>query len=324
MSAARSFALLAGFTLALHALVAFGEAYPTKVIRLIVGYPPGAQSDTSARLVALGLGHVLGQTVVVENRSGATATIAAEVVARSSADGYTLLLGVSTNLALAPLLFSDLRYDPVRDFVPIGRIAQVPWMIAVRATLPVVTLANLLDYARAHPGELTFAGSAGGTQLAAMMLAKAARIEIVQVPYKGTTPAVADVAGGRVDFTIADLSALAPHMQSGKLRLLATTGPQRLPSVPDVPTVSEQGFPGFSTYSWNALVAPRDTPAEVVATLRRALRLAMHEPELRDGLERMGFVLLDEDPEEFAGVLKGEIERFRLLVRESGIRIEIK
>ncbi len=316
--------LLAAAALTLHALVALGEPYPTRSIRLVVGFPPGAQSDTTARLVAIRLGGILGQSVVVENRSGATATIAADIVARSAPDGYTLLLGGSSNLALAPLLFTDLRYDPVRDFAPIARIARVPWMLAVNSKLPVKTLGELLDYARARPGEVTFAASGAGMQLAATMLMRAARVDVVHVPYKGTTPAVADVVGGRVDFVLADLAALAPHMQSGKLRLLATTGPRRVPTAPDVPTVAEQGFPGFSSYSWNSLVAPRDTSPEVIATLRRALRQALRERELREGLELMGFEAIDEQPEEFAGMLKSEIERFKLLVKESGIRLEIQ
>jgi len=304
--------------------VAPAQTYPTKPLRLLVGYPPGAQSDAVARLTAVRLGEILGQPIVVENRSGAPGTIAAELVARSPADGYTMLLGGSSNLAQAPFLFSDLRYDPVRDFVPIGRILKVSWMLAARAKFPATTLSEFLDYARAHPGEVTFAVSASGTQLASAMLMRAAGVTIVEIPYKGTAPAVADVLGDRVDFTLADLVAVGPHRRDGALRLLATTGSRRAPLAPDVPTVAEQGFPGFTAFSWSSIVVPRATPPEVVATLRSALRQALREPEFRERIERLGFEPVDEDPEAFAEVLKSEIDRFGQLIKDAGIRINVQ
>jgi len=307
--------------LALPSSDAAGETYPAKPIRILVGYPAGAQSDTTARLVGTRLGEILGQSFVVENRGGAGATIAAEAVAHSTADGYTLLLGGSSNMALAPLIYGDLRYDPVRDFVPIGRIVRIPWVIAVSSKLPVTTLPQLVAYGRAHPGELTFADSTTATQLAVEMMMSAAGVKVIRVPYKSTAPALLDVIGGRVDFTLADLSILAPHTASGTVRLLATTGDKRSREAPELPTVSEQGIAGFSAYSWNSLVAPRDTPADVVAKLRGALRQALCEREFRESLERMGFEPVDEEPEALGPLLKSEIERYRKLVDETGIRI---
>lgn len=316
--------LLAAAIPALQSAVATAQTYPTKPIRLIVGFPPGAQSDAAARLTAMRLGEILGQPIVVENRSGAVSTIAAEMVAKSPPDGYTVLLGGSSNLAQAPFLFADLRYDPVRDFVPIGRILKVSWMLAVRAKFPATTLAEFLDYARARPGEVTFAVSASGTQLAGAMLTRAANVKVTEVPYKGTAPAVADVLGDRVDFTLADLVAVGPHRHTGTLRFLATTASRRSPLAPDVPTVAEQGFPGFTAFSWSSLVVPRGTPPEVVATLRNALRQALRDPEFRESIERLGFEPIDEDPEEFAAVLKSEIDRFGQLIKDAGIRINIQ
>jgi tripartite-type tricarboxylate transporter receptor subunit TctC len=324
MSARALAAVVVATMLALHSIVTFAQTYPVKPIRLIVGYPPGAQSDATARATATKLGEILGQPVIVENRSGASSTIAAELVANSPPDGYTMLLGGSSNLAQAPFIFSELRYDPVRDFVHVGRILKVSWMLAVRSTFPAATLAEFFDYARAHPGEVTFAMSATGTQIAGTMLMRAARVQVVDVPYKGTVPAVADVIGGRVDFTLADFFAVAPHAQAGTLRFLATTGSRRALLAPDVPTVAEQGFPGFVGFSWSSLAVPRGTPPETVAVLRRALRQALRDREFRANIERLGFEPVDEDPEEFGAVLKSEIDRFGQLIKDAGLSITVQ
>jgi tripartite-type tricarboxylate transporter receptor subunit TctC len=316
--------LLAGAATALASSRAFADGFPAKPIRLVVSYPPGAQTDNSARLVAARMAELLGQMVVIENRPGAGATIGAELVARSQADGYTLLMGGSSNLALAPLLYADLRYDPVRDFVAIGRIARVPFILAARSGLPVATLPQLLDHARARPGALTFASSSTGTQLATHMLLARAGVDAIDVPYKGTAPAVLDVVAGRVDFTFADYSAVAAHARAGTLRLLGTSGATRARETPEIPTIAELGFPGFSAYSWNAIMAPTGTPGDVVATLRSAVRRSMQTPAVRAGFEQMGFEPVDDDPEAFPAHLRAEIERLRRLVSETGIRVGVQ
>ncbi len=312
--------LLATLALVHGASDALAQAYPVKPIRLIVGYPPGAQTDTTARLVAAKLGDRLGQSVVVENRSGASATIAAEAVARAPADGYTLLVGGNSNMVLAPLVFGNLRYDPVRDFVPIGRVARVPSVVGVNANVPASTFSELLGLARSNPGTLTYASGALGNQVAVDFLMNAAGVKVVHVPYKGTAPALLDVVAGRVDFIFADFAALAPHARTGAIRLLATTGAVRGRETPDLPTLAELGFPGYSYYSWSSVMAPSATPAEVVKALRDALREVKLAPEIKEGLERMGFEAADEEPEALSTLIKTEIERFRPIVMQSGVR----
>jgi tripartite-type tricarboxylate transporter receptor subunit TctC len=314
--------LLATGCLWLGAWPAFGDDYPTRPIRLIVGFPPGAQSDAAARFVGGKLSEVLGQPVVVDNRGGASGTIGAELAARAPADGYTLLLGSISNLTMAPLTIPNLRYDPVHDFVAIRRFARVPFVIGVNPKIPATTLGALVDYARAHPGELTCATGAPINQLAIQMLTNLSSTDIVHVRYKGTAAAVADVVAGHVNLAIADVAALAPHAQSGKIRLLATTGPKRLRAAPELPTAIEQGFAGYALSTWHAIVVPRDTPPDVVATLRSALFKVVIAPGFNEELERMGFDAIDEDPAEFTAMLRAEIELLRPLVAQAGIHAD--
>lgn len=301
---------------------AWAQAFPSRPIRLLVGFAPGAQSDLTARLVGQVLGPLLGVAIVVDNRPGASGAIAAEATAQAEADGYTMLLGGTSNLAIAPAFDEKLRYDPLRDFAAIGRVARIPWAFAVNAKLPITTVPQLVEYARSRPGEVTYASGALATQLAVEMLSLATGIQVLQVPYKGTAPAVLDVASGRVDFTVADIAAMDVHVRAANLRILATTGRQRVKALPDVPTVAEQGIAGFVTDSWNALVVPRDTPSDAVRRLRQALGQALRSSELRDGLERLGFEPIVEPADVLPEVLKAEIESYRALIRRTGMRAE--
>jgi tripartite-type tricarboxylate transporter receptor subunit TctC len=297
---------------------AFAQGYPTRPIRLYVGFPPGAQTDSVARIVGAALADRLGQSVVIENRSGASGAIAAEAAARAPADGYTLLIGGNSNMVLAPLVFENLSYDPVQDFVPIGRIARVPLVAAVNAKVPASSFPELLALARANPATLTYASGALGTQVAVDLLMDSAGVKVINVPYKGTAPAITDVVAGRVDIIFADYAILAPHAHSGALRLLATTGAARGRETPNLPTVAELGAQGFAYYSWSSVMAPSGTPAQIVATLRQALRQVMRAPDFGEELERMGFEVVDEQPEALTGYIKSEIERFRPIVKRPG------
>lgn len=310
--------VLGAAVLTLGVTRAFAQGYPTRPIRLYVGFPAGAQTDSIARLVGAALADQVGQSVVIENRSGASGAIAAEVAARAPADGYTLLIGGNSNMVMAPLAFDNLPYDPVRDFVSIGRIARVPLVAAVNAKVPARSFLELLDLARAKPATLTYASGSLGTQVAVDLLMDSLGVKIVNVPYKGTAPAIADVVGGRVDVIFADYATLAPHARSGTLRLLATTGVTRGRETSNLPTVAELGARGFGYYSWSALMAPSGTPAEIVAVLRNALRKVMRAPDFADGLEKMGFEAVDEEPETLTGYIKSEIERFRPIVKREG------
>lgn len=315
------FAVAASALLLAAAPIARAEAFPSRPIRLLVGFAPGAQSDLTARLIGQAMGSLLGVAVVIENRPGASGAIAAELAARAEPDGYTMMLGGTSNLAIAPAFDDKLRYDPLRDFASIGRVARIPWAFAVNARLPVETVPQLVQHARARPGAATYASGALATQLAVEMLKATMPIDVVQVPYKGTAPAVLDVAAGRVDFIVADIAAMAPHVQAGNLRLLATTGRARASALPDLPTVAEQGVRGYFTDSWNGLVVPRDTPADSVRLLRQALAQALHTVEVRDGLQRLGFEPIDEPAAAMIEVLRGEIESYRALIRRTGMGI---
>lgn len=308
-------------SLVLAASPAWADVFPARPIRLLVGFGPGAQTDSTARLVAQQLGELLGETMVVENRAGAGGTIGAEAAARSTADGYTLLLGGPGNLTLGPAINGSLRYDTLRDFVAIGRVARISLVLAVNSKVPATSVAELLSLARTSPGKLTYA-SAGRTSvmnLAVESLKIAAGVEVVEVPYRGSAPAVADVVAGRVDFIFADFSVLEPHARSGALRLLATSGAQRIRAAPDLPTVAEGGVSGYELETWNGIVAPSGTPPEVVKKLRQALRQALGTPRVVQGLERMGFEVIDEPPEAFTALLQMESERFGRLVKRIGL-----
>lgn len=299
-------------------LLASGKNYPDKPVRIVVAYPPGGQADAVGRLVAKELAEVLAGTVIVENRPGGNATIGTEFVAQAPADGHTLLLGGAGNLTIAPAFDSQLRYDTMRDFVAIARVARVPQLLAVRAGLPITTVPQLLDYARKNPGKLTFASTAAANELAIESLKAAEGIDILSVPYKGTSQAMLDLVAGRLDLTFADAASLAPHVRSGVLRVIANAGTFRARDYRDVPTMIEQGVPSFVWESWQGLVAPRATPADVVATLQQALGKVVASAEYRDGLERLGFVPVDESPDRFTAALQEEIERHRALVRRLG------
>jgi len=308
-------------SLVLAASPGWADVFPARPIRLVVGFAPGAQTDSTARLVAQQLGELLGQTMVVENRAGAGGTIGAEAAARSTADGYTLLLGGPGNLTLGPAINGRLRYDTLRDFVAIGRVARISLVLAVNSKVPATSVSELLNLARTRPGQLTYA-SAGRTSvmnLAVESLKIAAGVEVVEVPYKGSAPAVTDVVAGRVDFIFADFAVLEPHARSGALRLLATSGAQRMRAAPDLPTVAEGGVAGYELETWNGIVAPSGTPPEVVAKLRQALRQALGTPGVVQGLERMGFETIDEPPEAFTAILQTESERFGRLAKQVGL-----
>ena len=221
-------------------------------------------------------------------------------------------------MVLAPLVVEKLPYDPVQDFVPIGRIARVPLVVAVNARVPARSFPELLALARANPATLTYASGSLGTQVAVHLLMDSAGVKVINVPYKGSAPAIPDVVAGRVDCIFADYAILAPHAESGALRLLATTGATRGRATASLPTVAELGAQGFAYYSWSAVVAPSGTPAQVVATLREALRQVTRAPEFGEELERMGFEAVDEEPEALTGYIKSEIERLRPIVKQPG------
>lgn len=283
-----------------------------RTIRLVVGFAPGGIADVLARLTAQALGAALGVPMVVENRPGAGGAIGVEFVARAPADGATLLFGGSSLLSIAPVIESGLRYDPIVDFVPIGRVARAPMVLVVPASLPVTNIGQLVDYARANPGKLTYVSGVAMAEFAVESLKATARVDIVDIPYKGIAPGLLDVVAGRVDVLLADVPAVTQHVSSGAIRVIANTGRTRPRAFSAVPTMIEQGY-AFEFESWQGLLAPRGTPGEIVVRLQGALRQAIAAPEFRSALEARGFEPIDEAPDTFVAFLKDEIERYRRL-----------
>ena len=307
-------------TLFAMSLPALAQPYPTRPIRLIVGQAPGGHSDVIGRIIAQRLTEILKQPVAVENRGGAGGTIGAEAVARAPADGYTLLFAASSNLGLATAVIKDLRYSPL-DFAPIGSIARVSYGMVVRSKLPVATIADLVRYARAHPGELNY-GSSGVASMSSLLfelLKRAANIDIVHIPYKGSGVAVTEIAGGRIDMMFTDLAGLMPQVSNGSLRLIAVSGLKRISVAPEVLTVTEQGYPDLAIEPWYGLVAPVGTPADIIAKLSDALTEAVRTPEVRQRFDRLGFVPLESTPEQLGVVIRTEMKTFEELIERTRI-----
>jgi tripartite-type tricarboxylate transporter receptor subunit TctC len=300
------------------------DNYPSRPIRLVVAQAPGGPTDTIGRMLAQQLGEILDQPVVVENRGGVGGTIGADFVAKAPADGYTLLVGGMNNLAIAVALNRNLPYDPVQDFVPIRGIARVPYALAVNAKVPAVSVPELVALVRAHPGRLTYASGGIGSlsAFAAELFKSMASLDIVQIPYKGSAPAVADVVAGHVDIVFADLALLAPHAAAGTLRLLAAAGEARAPGAPDLATVAEQGYPGFAMSAWYAVVAPAATPAAVIARLDEALGETMRDDNLRQRLLRQGYQPIDAPAPVLGAMIRSDIARLGSLAESAGIRGE--
>jgi tripartite-type tricarboxylate transporter receptor subunit TctC len=311
-----------GLTLATGMNAALAQQpYPARPIRLIVPYPPGGPTDLIGRTVNELLAKRLGQGVVVDNRGGAATVIGAELAARAPADGYTLLLATVTTLAVNPALSGKLPYDAARDFAPISMLAVQPYLLGVHPGLPATSVAQLVAYAKANPGKLSFAsaGVGAGAHLAGEMFKYMAAIDAVHVPYKGTGPALNDLIGGQVSYMFGGISAIYPHAQSGKLRVLAVSSAKRSPAVPEIPTVAEGGIAGYGTSSWNSLVAPRNTPKAIIDRLNAEVNVVLAQPEVRERLKRQG---IDPDPgtqEQLAAQIQSEMARFKQLVKTIGL-----
>ncbi len=300
------------------------QPFPTKPVRIEVGYAPGAQNDVMGRILAQALADYWMQSVVVENHGGAGGSVGAGMIATAAADGYRLLFGGASNLAIAPALQPNLVYDPLKDFVPIGGIARVPYALAVNARVPARSLAELIAYARANPDRLTYSsgGIGSSSSLASELLKSSTGINILHVAYKGSAPAANALVSGEVDLMFADLSLLAPHDKAGTIRLLAVAGTKRAAAAPNLPTVAEQGVPGYALEPWYGLVAPAGTPPEVMARLATAFAAVRDAPEVREKFERLGYELIVDTPAEFGALIRAEIERYASLIKKAGIRSE--
>ncbi|MBY4947402.1 tripartite tricarboxylate transporter substrate binding protein [Cupriavidus respiraculi] len=298
--------------------------YPTKPATLLVGFSAGGAVDQVARLVGQGLAKDLGQSFVVENRAGATGTIAADLVARAKPDGYTLLLGTQSTMVVAPGMYPKLRFDPVKDFAPVSLIASVPLVLVVHPSLPLHTVQDVIKYAREKNGTLNYASSGpGGPQhVAAELFATMAGVQMVHVPYKGEANAIADVLGNQVPLMFSNLPTLLPHIRSGKLRAIAVSSLERAPSAPSIPTVSEAGLKGFEALTWFGLYAPAGTPTDVVQKLEHGVKLAMANPDTRAKMAAQGMKVEASDSATFRQYMASESVKWGDLVRKSGIKPE--
>jgi tripartite-type tricarboxylate transporter receptor subunit TctC len=300
------------------------QSYPSKPVRIIGSSAAGGPPDFVARAIGQQLTTALGQQVLVDNRPGAGGTIGAAVVAKSPADGYTLLLASTSNLSISPGLYANPGYDPVTSFAPISLVATAPFLVMVHPSLPAKSLKELIALAKAKPGELNYgsAGSGSPLHIGAEMLKTAAGVQLVHVPYKGPAAAVIDLLSGRIQVMVEQLYPVAQHIQSGKIRPLAVAAAKRHPQLPELPTAAEAGLPGYEVIAWMGLVAPRGTPPEVVRRLNAELVKALQTKDVRDGLFNQGLQPAGNSPEEFATFITSEATRWSRAVKTSGARID--
>ena len=315
---------IAALVLLALASTADAQSWPAKPIRIISPYPPAGANDLLARIIAPKLSEQLGQPVVVENRAGATGNIGAELVAKAPADGYTLLMGQAGNLTINISLMAKIPFDPVRDFSPVTMLASTPNVLVVHPSLPVRTVKDLIALAKAKPGQINYATSGIGSpgHLAAELLNKSAGIRLVHIPYKGAAPALLDVVAGNAHLYFTSAVSAQPFIPSGRLRMVAVASAKRSPSLPEVPTVAEAGFPEFDVSSWWGVVAPASTPREVVMRLQTEIHRVIALPEIRAKLAEQGLDIATNTPEQFAAYIKSETAKWAKLIREVGVKPE--
>jgi len=304
---------------------AAAQDYPARPPRLIVPFPAGGSTDLIGRSLAKKLGEGLGQQLIVENRAGAGGTIGLAALARSPADGYTLGLGTVSTLGMAPVVRSNPPYDSLAAFAPVSLVASAPFIVVVNARVPANSLAELIALARANPGHYNFGSIGDGTlqHFAGETFKSLAKVEIVHVPYKGVAPVLVDLLAGQVQIGFDILASFQlQNIQSGRLRALAVLAPERTAGLPAVPTAAEAGLPGFDVTAWFGLIAPKGTPAEIVARLNAEVRKAVASAELREAISTQGLEPVADSPQDFAAVIEREIARWAQVVKTSGFKVE--
>lgn len=300
------------------------QAYPSKPIQLVIPFPPGGATDIVGRLVGKKLGERLGQPVVIENRAGAGTVIGAAFVAKAPADGYTLLISSGSTFTINPALNPKLPYDPIRSFEPIGQVARVPLLVLAHPNVPVNDLKQLIAAVQRTPEKYLYGSFGNGTtaHFAGELLWSAAGIKLQHVAYKGSAPAMNDLLGGQIPFTVDTVAAALPHLKAGKLKAIAATGASRATQLPNVPTVADSGFPGFSADSWLAIAAPKGLAADVTAKLQKALADTMKDTEIRDKLIASGLEPAYEPATAVVARIDNELPRMRAIVMRANIRAD--
>ena len=298
------------------------DKYPTRPIRLIVAFPPGGSTDIIARLVGQKLGERLGQQIVIDNRGGAGGTIGTEIAARANPDGYTLTMGTTSTHVIAAGVYSKLKYDPVNDFAPLTLVASTPYLLVVHPGVKATSLKEFVALVKSQPGKLNFASAGTGstTQLAMEMLKLAAGIDIVHVPYSGNGPAGTATIAGQVQALFGSMPAVLPHAKAGRVRPLAVGTAKRSPSLPDVPTVAESGYPGYEASLWLGFFAPKGTPAPILNRLHGELVKIAQSPEMKEQFEKNGASGVTNSPAELSKLVQTEIDKYRKVIKAAGIQ----
>jgi tripartite-type tricarboxylate transporter receptor subunit TctC len=317
MRIARS--IVATLFAAVFATGAQAQAWPAKPVKLVVPFPAGSATDQVARAIGQELQAALGQPFVVENKAGAQGTIAAEGVAKSAPDGYTLMVTTNTPQAAAPALFKQLRYDPVKDFQPVARLGTISFMLMVSADFPAKTFKEFLAHARANPGKLSGGYGSAGSQVSQAMIRSMGKVDFVDVPFKGLPEAITNVLGGQITFTFADLANALAQQKGGKLRGLAVTSEKRSPLAPDVPAIAEE-LKGYELIAWFALMAPAGTPADIVNRLHGATAAALAKPEVVARYANLGTDVAPMNPQQLGEFIRSEIAKWGRMAKEAGIQ----
>ncbi len=316
--------IFAGLAAALLPFTAAAQAYPDKPIRVIVPVPAGGTPDVVARMVAPGLSSLLGQQLVIDNRGGAGSLIGTELAARAVADGYTLFFSSPGPLTILPHLHKKIAYDPIKDFAPISLVCIGPFLLITHPAVPVRTVKDLIALANAEPGKLNYASAGNGTpnHLAMELFKSMAGVNLTHVPYKGAPQAVTDLIGGSVELMFNSIPPALPHIRSGRLKLLAVASVRRSAQLPDVPTISEAGVPGFEAITWFGLLAPAKTPKQIVARLNELVVKVVRAPELKSQFEILGYDAVGGSPDEFAAFIRAESEKYARVVKLSGAKVD--
>jgi len=313
--------LLALITALTFAPPSFAQTFPVKPVTLVVPFPAGGPTDASARIVGKGLATLLGQSVVIENRPGAGGTVGSIYVSKAPPDGYTLLWGSASTLGVAPAIYPQLAYDPLKSFAHISFVSRSPHLFVGRATLPVKTVREFVAAAKAKPGAFTYgsAGNGSATHLTGELFKSTLDINLVHVPYKGGGPALNDLLGGQIDTVFDAIPTLLPHVRSGKLVGFAITGKKRDALLPDMPTVSEALGVDFEAYSWFGLVAPAGTPSAITQRLSREVETVLRDKDARDQLANTGFEVVGSSPEQFREIISAEVKKWTSVVKTARI-----
>jgi tripartite-type tricarboxylate transporter receptor subunit TctC len=318
----RSYAVLLTCVLpVIFTSTAAAQSYPVKPVRIVVPFAPGGGVDVTARILAQKLTERVGQSFIVENRTGASGIIGTEFVAKSAPDGYTLLVGSQTTQAVVPAMYGKLNYDTARDFAAVTEIAVSPLLIVVHPSLPVKSVKELIALCKARPGQLTFGAASGGTpHMAGELFKLVAHVDMLFVPYKGEGPAIADAMGGQISMVFSNLPVALPQAQGGRLRAVAVTSRQRVSTAPDIPTVAESGLPDYEASTWFGLFAPAATPHDVIGKLNADAAIALNVAEVKERMAGQGLFVVANTPDQFAAFVKTEIPRWAKVVRDAGVK----